>query len=58
MRVWFTGYYNPVKMIESLRSKPAPYWGFYGQPVPTGSARLTASLPPSRPHGANTPDTI
>lgn len=31
VRVWFTGYYNPVKMIEELRSKPAPQWGFYGQ---------------------------
>jgi hypothetical protein len=31
VRVWFTGYYNPVKMIEALRSKPAPHWGFYGQ---------------------------
>jgi hypothetical protein len=31
IRVWFMGYYNPAKMIEELRSKPAPHWGFYGQ---------------------------
>jgi hypothetical protein len=31
VRIWFTGYYNPVKMIEQLRSKPAPQWGFSGQ---------------------------
>jgi hypothetical protein len=31
VRVWFTGYYNPAKMIEALRTKPAPLWGFYGQ---------------------------
>ena len=30
LRVWLTGYYNPVSMIEQLRSKPAPQWGFYG----------------------------
>jgi hypothetical protein len=30
VRVWFTGYYNPVKLVDQLRSKPAPQWGFYG----------------------------
>jgi hypothetical protein len=30
VRVWLTGYYSPVRMIEQLRSKPAPQWGFYG----------------------------
>jgi hypothetical protein len=30
LRVWFAAYYNPVRMIEQLRSKPAPQWGFYG----------------------------
>jgi hypothetical protein len=28
-RLWISGYYNPVKMVEQLRSKPAPQWGFY-----------------------------
>ncbi len=31
LQVWFTGYYDPVKMIDELRSKPAPQWGFYAQ---------------------------
>ena len=31
IRVWFTGYTHPAKMIDELRSKPAPHWGFYGQ---------------------------
>jgi hypothetical protein len=30
VHVWFAGYYSPVKMIEQLRSKPAPQWGCYG----------------------------
>ena len=30
-RVWFIGYTNPTRMIEQLRPKPAPHWGFYGQ---------------------------
>ena len=25
IRVWFIGYYNPAKMIEELRSRPAPH---------------------------------
>lgn len=31
IRLWFSGYYNPAKMIEQLRPKPAPQYGFYGQ---------------------------
>ncbi len=31
IRVWLTGYYNPAKMMEELRYKPAPLWGFFGQ---------------------------
>jgi hypothetical protein len=30
-QVWMTGYYNPPKLIDELRSKPAPYWGIYAQ---------------------------
>jgi hypothetical protein len=30
-RVWFTGYYNPSKVIEELENKPAPQWGVYAQ---------------------------
>ena len=32
-RVWFLGYTNPAKMIEALRSKPAPHWGLLAQLV-------------------------
>jgi hypothetical protein len=31
LHVWFTGYYHPARMMDLLRSKPAPHWGFYGQ---------------------------
>ena len=28
-RVWFTGYVNPGRFVDALRSKPAPHWGMY-----------------------------
>ena len=50
-RVWFLGYYNPAKMIEVLRSKPAPQWGLLAQLV---RALLDSFLldmaGPGRPH--------
>lgn len=45
VRVWFTGYYNPVKMIEQLRSKPAPQWGFYGMFLRAALVSLLLYLP-------------
>lgn len=45
IRVWFTGYYNPAKMIEELRSKPAPHWGFYGQFLRAALDSLLLYLP-------------
>ena len=45
VRVWFTGYYNPAKMIEQLRSKPAPHWGFYGQFLRAALDSLVLYLP-------------
>jgi hypothetical protein len=30
VHVWLLGYVNPGRMIEELRGKPAPHWGFYG----------------------------
>ena len=45
VRVWFTGYYNPAKMIEQLRSKPAPHWGFYGQFLRAALDSLLLYLP-------------
>jgi hypothetical protein len=31
LQVWITGYYNPSRVIEELRTKPAPHWGVYAQ---------------------------
>ena len=45
IQVWFTGYYNPVKMIEALRSKPSPQWGFYGQLLRASFDALLLYLP-------------
>ena len=45
VRVWFTGYYNPAKMIEQLLSKPAPHWGFYGQFLRAALDSLLLYLP-------------
>lgn len=44
-RVWSLGYYNPAKMIEELRSKPAPQWGFYGQFLRAALDSLLLYLP-------------
>ena len=33
IRLWFTGYVNPVKLVDELRSKPAPHWGLLAQLV-------------------------
>jgi len=45
IRVWFAGYYNPAKMIEELRSKPAPHWGFCGQFLRAALDSLLLYLP-------------
>jgi hypothetical protein len=45
VRLWFTGYHNPVKMIEELESKPAPQWGFYGQLLRAALDSLVLYLP-------------
>jgi len=45
VRVGLTGYYNPVKMIEQLRSEPAPQWGFYGQFLRAALDSLLVYLP-------------
>ena len=45
VRVWLTGYYNPVKMIEQLRSEPAPHWGFYSQFLRAALDSLLVYLP-------------
>ncbi|MFX1355254.1 MAG: hypothetical protein ACFFGP_14970 [Promethearchaeota archaeon] len=45
VRVWFAGYYNPARMIEALRSKPAPRWGFYAQLLRAAMDSLLLYLP-------------
>lgn len=45
VRVWFAGYYNPAKMIDDLRSRPAPTWGFYGQLLRAAFDALLLYLP-------------
>jgi hypothetical protein len=32
-RLWFLGYINPVRLIDELRTKPAPQWGLLAQLV-------------------------
>jgi len=31
LRAWLLGYSSPAKLVEALRDKPAPQWGFYAQ---------------------------
>jgi len=45
IRLWFTGYYNPVQMYQQLRSKPAPQWGFYGMVLRAALDSLLLYLP-------------
>ena len=30
-QVWLTGYYNPFRVVDELKTKPAPQWGVYAQ---------------------------
>jgi hypothetical protein len=45
VRLWFTAYYNPAKMMEQLRSRPAPQWGFYGMILRAALDSLLLYLP-------------
>jgi len=45
LRVWLLGYHNPAKMMEELRSKPAPQWGFYGELLRAALDSLLLYLP-------------
>jgi len=33
IRLWLTGYVNPVKLVDELRLKSAPHWGLFAQLV-------------------------
>jgi hypothetical protein len=45
IRTWFAGYYNPNKVIDKLRDKPAPQWGFYATVLRAGFDSLLLYLP-------------
>ncbi len=45
LRVWLTGYYNPIALAQQLRSKPAPHWGLFAQLLRAGMDSLLVYLP-------------
>lgn len=45
VRLWFTGYFHPARMMEQLRLKPAPHWGFYGMFLRAALDSLLLYLP-------------
>jgi hypothetical protein len=45
VRLWFEGYVRPIKFIDALQSKPAPYWGIYGQLLRAGLDSVLVYLP-------------
>jgi hypothetical protein len=44
-QVWFTGYVNPGRFVDAVRSKPAPHWGFYAQVLRSLMDSLLLYLP-------------
>jgi hypothetical protein len=45
IQLWFTGYVSPAKLVDELRSKPAPLWGFYAQLLRASLDALLLYLP-------------
>lgn len=45
IKTWFVGYYNPNKVIERLKDKPAPHWGFYASLLRAGFDSILLYLP-------------
>jgi len=45
IRTWFAGYYNPNKVIDKLKSAPAPQWGFYATLLRAGFDSFLLYLP-------------
>lgn len=43
--VWLSGYRSPVRLVEGLRDKPAPSWGFYAQLIRAAMDALLLYLP-------------
>ena len=44
-QVWFTGYVNPGRFVDAVKSKPAPHWGFYAQVLRSLMDSLLLYLP-------------
>jgi hypothetical protein len=44
-RLWLTGYVAPSRFVDELSSKPAPYWGVYGQLLRAGLDSILVYLP-------------
>lgn len=45
IKTWLAGYYNPHKVIECLKDKPAPQWGFYASLLRAGFNSILLYLP-------------
>lgn len=45
IKTWLVGYYNPNKVIERLKDKPAPHWGFYASLLRAGFDSILLYLP-------------
>ncbi len=45
IQLWLTGYINPARLIEGLRAKPAPHYGFFAQLLRGGLVGLFLYLP-------------
>jgi len=45
IQVWFAGYSHPARLVDGLKGKPAPQWGFYAQLLRAGLDSLLLYLP-------------
>lgn len=45
VRLWFTGYVNPAKFADELKTRPAPLYGFYGMLLRAAMDSLLLYLP-------------
>jgi hypothetical protein len=44
-QLWLAGYTHPARFVDEIRSKPAPYWGFYAQLLRAVMDSLLVYLP-------------
>lgn len=45
IQIWFTGYINPSRFVDALKSKPAPQWGFFALGLRSLMVSLLLYLP-------------